>query len=94
MFKSNGVFFTVCDPSFFTDEETYDREIESLISHVTSSRVDPKIGEILLPGELEFRTEKKRRAEGVPVDDATWDLLVEVAQKLGIDHDAWDREAL
>jgi uncharacterized oxidoreductase len=94
VFKSNGVFFTVCDPSFFTDEETYDREIESLISHVMSSRVDPKIGEILLPGELEFRTEKKRREEGIPVDDATWDLLVEVAQKLGIDHDAWDREAL
>ena len=44
VFKSNGVFFTVCDPSFFTDEETYDREIESLIGHVTSSRIDPKIG--------------------------------------------------
>lgn len=94
VFKSNGVFFTVCDPSFFTDEETYDREIESLIGHVTSSRIDPKIGEIMLPGELEFRTARKRREEGIPVDDATWDLLCEVAEKLELDSDAWDGEAL
>ena len=94
VFKSNGVFFTVWDPSFFTDEATYDREIESLISHVTSSRVDPKIGEILLPGEIEFRTERRLRAEGIPVDDTMWSLLCEVAQKLDLDHDAWDSEAL
>jgi uncharacterized oxidoreductase len=94
VFKSNGVFFTVCDPSFFTDEETYDSEIESLISHVLSSRIDPKIGEILLPGELEFRTERKRRAEGIPVDDATWDLLCKVAAKLELNSDTWESEAL
>ena len=76
------------------DDETYDREIESLIAHVTSSRIDPQIGEILLPGQLEFRTARKRREEGIPVDDATWDLLREVADKLELDSDAWESEAL
>ena len=94
VFKSNGVFFTVCDPSFFLDDETYDREIESLIARVTSSRIDPEIGEILLPGQLEFRTARKRRDEGIPVDDATWDLLREVADRLELDSDAWESEAL
>ena len=94
VFKSNGVFFTVCDPSFFVDEATYDRELESLIDHVTSSRVDPAIGEILLPGELEFRTARERREEGIPVDDATWDLVREVALKLELDCDAWESETL
>ena len=93
-FKSNGVLFTAYDPSFFTDDETYRSEIEGLIHHVTSSRPDPRIGEVLVPGELEFRTSEKRRKEGLVVDDGTWSKIAVVAQKVGLDPELWENEVL
>jgi uncharacterized oxidoreductase len=55
-----------------------------MITHVKSSRKAPGVEEILIPGELEYRTQKTRSAEGVPVSDGTWEQLLETATKLGI----------
>ena len=68
---SNGVLFTVYDPFFFTEDDAYQEELENLIRHVHTSRVDPAIGEILLPGEPEFRSARQRQRNGIAVDDTT-----------------------
>ena len=41
--------------------------------------------EVLYPGELEYRTEQRRRAEGIPVEEATWVQVAEVAKRFGLD---------
>ena len=93
-FKSNGVLFTVYDPGFFADEATYDREIENLVRHVTSSRPDPRFGEVLLPGELEFRTAAQRRVEGIAVDEGTWERVSDAARRVGLDPAKWEGDVL
>ena len=42
------------------------------------------IESILLPGEPERRSAAARRANGIPVDDRTWEQIREAAGKLGI----------
>ena len=93
-FKSNGLLFTAYDPGFFTDKSTYEREIEGLVRHVTSSRPDPRFGEVLLPGELEFRTASKRRVEGLTVDDGTWQRITNAARRVGLDPEVWEADVL
>lgn len=49
-----------------------------------SPPADPK-APVLLPGEVEATTRRKRLAEGIPVDDGSWADIVAAAEKVGID---------
>lgn len=88
--RSNGVFLTIYNIAHFTDLDTYHNEIETLVAHVKSSRPAKGFTEILLPGEPEFRTAEKRRREGIPVDDKTWETIKEEARHFGVNTDRWD----
>ena len=88
--KSNGVFLTVYNIAHFTDLDTYRTEIETLVTHVRSSRPAKGFSEVLLPGEPEFRMAEKRRKEGIPVDEKTWETIKAEARHFGVDTDAWE----
>ncbi|MEE2658235.1 MAG: Ldh family oxidoreductase [Candidatus Latescibacterota bacterium] len=92
--QSNGLLLTAYDPSFFAVYSDYQREMEGLVAHVLSSRVDPRIGEIKLPGEPEFRSERERRAQGIPIDDTTWARICERARELGLNPEPWIQAAI
>jgi uncharacterized oxidoreductase len=91
---SNGVLLTVYDLEQFTDLEGYYDEVETLIRHVHTSRIDPRIGEILVPGEPEFRSARRREAEGIPVDETTWSRICEAARLAGLDPSPWEARKL
>jgi uncharacterized oxidoreductase len=40
--------------------------------------------EIYYPGEIEFRKERDRRKNGIPIEDATWGMLKKLAGEYGI----------
>ena len=40
--------------------------------------------EVLYPGEIEYRTGERRRREGIPIEDATWRRLGEIATRFGV----------
>ena len=84
-FVSNGVLFTVYHIEHFTDLETYYEEMESMVRYLKSSRLQPGVTEILLPGEPESRSAKKRQAEGIELDETTWTSICEEAKALGLD---------
>lgn len=86
---SNGVMFTVYNPDFFVERDWYYNEIETMLQHVRSSRPAPGFTEILIPGEPEFRLARKRRAEGIDIDDTTWKEIQEAAVSVGIDPKHW-----
>ena len=92
--RSNGMLLTAWDPDFFCDPDTYEKELEGLIGHVTGSRVDPAIGRIQLPGNPEFSTAAERREHGIPIDDTTWERIGERARRLGLDPSPWENEVL
>jgi uncharacterized oxidoreductase len=83
--KSNGVLFTVYNIPHFTDLDTYYEEVETLVRHVHSSRIDPAIGEIQLPGNPEFRAAEERCKNGIELDPTTWSRVCASAEALGVD---------
>lgn len=60
-------------------EETLDRFVEQL---KTAERVEG-VNEVILPGELEWRSTLKKRAEGIPLDADVVESLDNVAAFLG-----------
>lgn len=90
--KSNGVLLTVYRIEHFADLDDYYEEVEGLIRHVQSSRVAPGFREILVPGEPEFRTARRRSEEGIEVDDTTWARICDEARAIGLDPARWNVE--
>ena len=70
---------------FFTELETYYDELDAMIAHIRTSRLAPGFQEILLPGEPEFRTARRRETKGIEVDDETWDQIYRQMKHFGLD---------
>ena len=87
--QSNGVMITVYRIEHFVERSFYDEELEALIAHILTSRVAPGFEEILLPGEPEHRTARRREQEGIEIDATTWSRITEAARQLGLDPEKW-----
>jgi len=68
----------------FIDIDEYKGEIQKLIDWVKSSPVHPDHGKIYLPGEIEQERQTQRIAEGIFIEDNTWDAICESANELGV----------
>jgi uncharacterized oxidoreductase len=81
----NGVVFIVIDPAAFVPLAEFKRLVSDTVAYVKSSPPAVGFDEVLVPGELEFRTLRRRSREGVPVDDVTWTSIEEHARRLGVE---------
>jgi uncharacterized oxidoreductase len=85
----NGVCFIVVDPSAFCPLEEFRRLMDETVAYIKSSRPAPGFDEVLVPGELEFRTLRQRQKDGIPVDAATLEAMREHGARLGVDVDGF-----
>jgi hydroxycarboxylate dehydrogenase B len=83
----NGVCFIVVDPSTFCPLDEFRRHMDQTVAYMKSSRPTPGFEEVLVPGELEFRTLRQRQVNGIPVDGATLNAMREFGTRLGVDVD-------
>jgi len=81
----NGTCFIVIDPSAFCPLNVFRRLMDETIAYMKSSPPVPGVAEVLVPGELEFRTLRKRQQDGIPVDQATLRALHEHGRRLKVD---------
>ncbi len=81
----NGVCFFVVDPSAFCPLAEFRRFMDETVAYIKSSRPAPGFDEVLVPGELEFRTLRKRQQDGIPVDPASRLAMREHGERLGVD---------
>lgn len=85
--KGQGALLTAINISAFVPVKEFKEEVDRLIAEVKSSPVMPGFNEVLLPGEREHRTMEKRKRDGIPLDEKSWQDILEVCKKLGIDVD-------
>jgi uncharacterized oxidoreductase len=71
----NGVCFQVIDPVAFLPVDRFKKLVDETVAYMKSSPGAPGFDEVLVPGEWEFRTRRRRLDEGIPVDEATWRAL-------------------
>ncbi len=68
----------------FTERAEYYEQVRELVTSLKSCKPAVGFSEVLLPGEPERRTERKRRQEGISIDAETWHQLSDVARGLGV----------
>lgn len=80
----NNMLTIVVDPARLGDRGAFLSEIDDFIRHVKASPAATWAGEVMVPGDPERRSEAERRANGVPVDETTWEEMVAAAVQLGM----------
>jgi uncharacterized oxidoreductase len=81
----NGVCFIVIDPAAFCPHGRFKELMDDLVRYMKSSPPLEGVEEVLVPGELEFRTMRRREREGIPVDEVTWQAIQAHAERLRVD---------
>jgi uncharacterized oxidoreductase len=83
--EGNGTFLVAIDPNRFVDEETFRREVDGYFEAAKSVPTDADTDEVLIPGEMEMRTWRKREKNGIPFPDGTWQTIVDAANDVGVE---------
>lgn len=72
------------DPTPFTNRKAYIEEIKRYTDWVTGSPPKKPGGKVLLPGEKEHQTRALRGRDGIPLDETTWNQILQAAEAAGI----------
>ncbi len=84
--RGNGVFFEVIDVSKFMPVEKFKSEVTNLLKAIKSSKPRPGFKGVIIPGELEYLTERLRLKEGIQIPERTWEEIKRIAEKFGLDE--------
>lgn len=81
---NDGCFMAVFKVSAFRDLATFKQEVTDFAKYLKDTPPAQGFKEVFYPGEVEFRKEQDRRANGIPVEDATWAKLKDLANQFGL----------
>lgn len=79
-----GHFFIAIDIDAVIDREEMKRRMEEYCQRLRETPMWEEGAEMLLPGELEYRKEKERRAKGIPVPVKTYEEFLELKTTWGL----------
>ena len=82
--EGQGVFMIAIDVKAFIPLKKFCKEVDAFFKYVKAVPTDPKTKEILIPGELEYRTREIRERKGISVTEAVWTDIIAVAKKLNL----------
>lgn len=85
----NAVTFVVLDPAMFGGVDYFLNEATRLSNYVRSCPTTTNVSSITLPGDPERATKAQRTVTGVPIPDATWDLILQTATELQVSIPAY-----
>lgn len=82
--EGQGVFIVIVDVKAFIPLDEFVKQVDALFRHVKAVPTDSETKEILIPGEIEYRTRKQRERDGIPVTDAVWADITAIDEKLNV----------
>ena len=80
----NPTLITAWSVEAFLPQDQFQTYVETLLQRIKNSRPATGFDEILLPGEPEAKTRRHRAEAGIPIPEATWQKLTDLAQDLGV----------
>jgi uncharacterized oxidoreductase len=60
-------------------------QVEGIVTYVKDTPLREGFTEVLYPGEFEIRNRLQRRADGLYIEDATWDGVTELMAQYGVE---------
>ena len=82
--STNGTLMICIDTTRFLPLEDFHAQVSELLRFVRSAPLAAGAKEILIPGEPEERMARERRANGIAVDDTTWEQIRACATEAGV----------
>jgi hydroxycarboxylate dehydrogenase B len=80
----NGMFVLALEVDAFIPVERFMGQVEDMAQVLEDTPPAPGVERVLLPGEPELRSAERRGREGIPVAEATWREVCELADELGV----------
>lgn len=81
---NDGSLFIAINVAAFRPIEEFKAEVTAFAEFLKSSRPAAGRTEVLYPGEIEWRTTQERLRTGIPVEDATWAELQNLAASVDV----------
>lgn len=82
-FSQGGFIISAIDINTFRPYKDYLREIEEYVSVLKSTPTMDNI-EVILAGELEYKTSQERKNKGIPIDNEVFKELLELSKKMNV----------
>ena len=82
---NDGCFIGVFNVEHFRPLAQFKKEVVEFVEFVKTSPPSKGFSEVLYPGEIEYRTEQRRRKEGIFVEDATWQQISNLMKELEVE---------
>jgi len=76
---TKGDLFLAIDPSTFGDVENFKGEVDDFVIEIKES------GNVFIPGDMEVMNIKNAMENGLPVDDALYQQIKDIARELSLD---------
>ncbi len=86
----NNMLSVIIDPVAIDEEGTYLEEAEGMVDHAKKAKLRDGFDEILMPGDPEKRAREARLANGVDVDDTSWQEILGAAATAGVSQESID----
>ncbi len=81
---NDGAFILAFDPGAFRPLAQFKADVTAFAIYLKATKPAEGFTEVLYPGEIEYRTEQRRRKEGIPIEDETWGKLETLARDAGV----------
>lgn len=82
---NDGCFMAVFDVEAFTSRDAFQAEVREFAEYLCATPPAEGIERVYYPGEIEHLRAAERRRDGIPVAEATWVRLAELAAELGVE---------
>lgn len=80
----NNMMTILIDPDVFGDAETFFGDIDNYTDWVKASKPAPGVDAVMFPGDPERNTRTERTKNGIPIDDGSWQQLLDTAASVGL----------
>jgi uncharacterized oxidoreductase len=80
----NNTLSIIIDPRRLVDSAFFESEIDATIAQVKASPPMNPDEPVLVPGDPERAMLAERKAEGIPIDDETWQEILAAAESVGL----------
>jgi uncharacterized oxidoreductase len=82
----NNMLAILIDPGAFGQRAAFDAEVQEFTAWVKASPPAPGVEEVMVPGDPERKSKVERLANGIPIDDTTFEDLLAAGEAVGLDR--------
>jgi len=84
--RGQGALFLAIDPAWFASRDVFNDMVESQIGYIHRATPMPGVDHPLYPGERGWSELDRRRADGIPVPDEDWAVVLKAIRAARLDE--------